>query len=254
MSSSERLDPRRFERITFEDFRALATDDSLSRYERIGFPDSYREGSEEAIAEDIVAKLPSLAGRGARFLDIGPGCSGLPHLLLELCASNEHETTLIDSPEMLAHLPDGPHVRKLPGSFPDSVRLPAGSDGSFDAILAYSVLQHVLLDGGVDRFVDRALALLAHGGAMLIGDVPNVSKRDRFLSSPAGLDFHRTFTGSTGPPPVTGGPVPADRIDDGLVLGVVARARSAGFDAYVVPLRADLPLANRREDILIQRP
>ena len=43
-------------------------------------------------------------------------------------------------------------------------------------------------------------------------------------------------------------------IDDGVVLGLVARMRAAGFHAFVVPQAPDLPMANRREDILIIRP
>jgi hypothetical protein len=48
--------------------------------------------------------------------------------------------------------------------------------------------------------------------------------------------------------------VEAGRIDDAFLLAVVMRCRSAGFDAYLVPQSEDLPLANRREDILIARP
>ena len=48
--------------------------------------------------------------------------------------------------------------------------------------------------------------------------------------------------------------VERDQIDDGVVLGLVTRARNFGFDAYVVPQAPDLPMANRREDILIVRP
>ena len=41
----------------FEDFKNLANDPSLSKYEKIGFPDSYRAGKEEAIFHDILSKL-----------------------------------------------------------------------------------------------------------------------------------------------------------------------------------------------------
>jgi hypothetical protein len=45
-----------------------------------------------------------------------------------------------------------------------------------------------------------------------------------------------------------------DQIDDAVVFALVQRARAAGFDAYVLPQDASLPMANRREDILIVRP
>jgi hypothetical protein len=100
--------------------------------------------------------------------------------------------------------------------------------------------------------VDRSLELLAHGGSMLLGDIPNMSKRKRFLSSPAGREFHRRLTGSAEPPPVEA--MEGGHIDDATVLDLLARARRAGCDAYVVPQREELPMANRREDVLVHRP
>ena len=43
-------------------------------------------------------------------------------------------------------------------------------------------------------------------------------------------------------------------IDDSVVAAVLSRARLQGYDAYVMPQSPDLPMANRREDILIIRP
>jgi hypothetical protein len=37
------------------------------------------------------------------------------------------------------------------------------------------------------------------------------------------------------------------------LIALVLRARSAGFDAYLVPQPDDLPMANRREDMIIRR-
>jgi hypothetical protein len=89
---------------------------------------------------------------------------------------------------------------------------------------------------------------------MLIGDIPNVSKRRRFFSSPAGREYHRRFTGSDEPPEVTFNAVEPEKIDDAVLLGLVARARAAGCDAYLVPQADELPMANRREDLLVVRP
>ena len=45
-----------------------------------------------------------------------------------------------------------------------------------------------------------------------------------------------------------------NKIDDAILLSLLARARGAGCDAYLVPQSSDLPMANRREDILIRKP
>ena len=135
----------RFFDLSFEDFRLMAKDESLSRYERIGFPNSYREGKEEAIFEDIRAKLPNLDGSGKTVLDIGPGCSELPSMLIELCRSKAHKLVLVDSSEMLARLPDEPFVIKIAAYYPQCENLFEEYDGEVDVILSYSVLHYVCL-------------------------------------------------------------------------------------------------------------
>lgn len=252
MHAGER--PERFADLTFEDFRRMATNDSLSKYEKIGFPDSYREGAEAAIFEDILAKLPVLNDDRRTVLDIGPGCSDLPRMLDDLCRRREHQLLLVDSKEMLNHLPDRAGVRKYAARFPDCPGLLAEFPARVDAILAYSVLHYVFPDRSVFSFLDRAIELLAPGGSMLIGDIPNISKRRRFFSSAAGKQFHREFTGRDEDPVVEFNVVQPNHIDDAVVLGLLDRARGAGCDAYVIPQRSDLPLANRREDIVVHKP
>lgn len=247
-------DYKRFADLTFDDFRRLAKDDTLSPYERIGFPVSYREGKEEAIFADITAKVASLSGTGKVVLDVGPGCSGLPRMLAELCRARGHTLLLVDSEEMLSQLPDEPFARKIPGYYPRCEGLFEVYGGRVDVILCYSVLHYVFAESNVWDFLDRSLLLLAEGGEMLIGDVPNASKRRRFFASPAGVRFHQQFTGADSPPEVVYNRVERMQIDDAVVLSLLLRARAAGCDAYVVPQRPDLPMANRREDILIRKP
>ena len=75
-----------------------------------------------------------------------------------------------------------------------------------------------------------------------------------FFASATGVRFHKAFTQTDEVPEVVFNALEMGQIDDSVVLAIVARARMAGFDAYVVPQADDLPMANRREDILIIRP
>lgn len=244
-----------FDNLDFEAFRALAGNPLLSRHEKVGFPDSYRQGKEEAIFRDLVAKLSSLQRHGARVIEVGPGCSQLPVMLAGRCAERGGELTWVDSAEMLALLPDAPHVRKLPGRFPQAL-LPElhALAGSVDTIVAYSVVQYVFAEGNVFQFLDTCLSLLAHGGELLIGDLPNQTMRKRFFASPLGVATHQRYTGRAEPPEVQFNRLEPGLIDDAAVLALLARARAQGFHAWVVPQAADLPMANRREDILIRKP
>jgi hypothetical protein len=248
-------DYSRFRDLSYDEFRVLAADDSLSPHEKVGFPDSYRADYEESIFRDIVTKLGGLDGRPRTVLDIGAGCSGLARRMIDLCRARGHSLLLADSPEMLDHLPDEPFIRKVPGFFPrDCAWLFDEYAGRIDAILTYSVVQYVFAEASLTVFLDRSLGLLADGGRMLVGDVPNASMRRRFFRSPAGIAFHRAFTGTDGLPPVEPEGLAPGVMDDATVLAVLARYRAAGFHAFVVPQEDGLPMANRREDILILKP
>ncbi len=245
---------QRFSNLTYDDFRELAKNSRLSRYEKIGFPDSYREGKERAIFEDIKRKLPWLSEKNKVVLDVGPGCSELPLMLIEQSEKLSQQILLADSDEMLDLLPNRTFIKKYPGIYPKSIVDLDKLKGQVDVIIIYSVLHYIYVDGNLNSFFDKSLSLLSAGGQMLIGDIPNISKRKRFFCSDSGKKFHRDFTQSENNPVVEFNKIEDGQIDDSIVMGLVNRARLQGFDAYVMPQQADLPMANRREDILIIRP
>jgi SAM-dependent methyltransferase len=247
--------PERFAKLSYEDFKALARDPGLSVHEKIAFPDSYRDGMEAAILDDMRRKLPALDRRRCTVVDIGTGCGALAHALIAHCSRQEHALVLVDSQEMLEQLPESAHVKKVAGRFPQKSG-PALAElrGQADAVVVYSVFHYVFADANPFEFVDAAVALLKEGGRLLIGDIPNDSQRRRFFSSEAGRAFHRQFTRSDSDPVAELNRREPGPIDDAVVLGLVARCRAAGFDGYVLPQSPDLPMGNRREDILILRP
>jgi 2-polyprenyl-3-methyl-5-hydroxy-6-metoxy-1,4-benzoquinol methylase len=249
------VDFTRMASLRYEDFKTLASEEGLSPHERIGFPDAYRDGQEEAILADLRSKASNLGVPASTIVDIGCGCGVLAQRLIDYCSEMTHRLVIVDSAQVLARLPDPPHVCKVAGRFPQETSSAlAELCGRADVVIAYSVLHYIVLDSNPFDFLDQALALLAPGGELLVGDVPNVSMRRRFFSSDAGKTFHRSFTGTDTDPDVVFNTLEPDKIDDSVVLGLVMRARSAGFDAYVMRQRQDLPMANRREDLLVRRP
>lgn len=245
----------KFENLTFDGFRALAKDESISRHEKVGFPDSYRDGKEEDIFDDILAKVGNVSKKNKTIIEIGPGCSELPIKLLELCQKYGSSLFFVDSEEMLALLPNGVHVKKYAGAFPAAL----GHDlqnlaGKIDAIIAYSVVQYVFSEGNLWNFIDRCMELLADGGEIFFGDIPNISMRKRFFSSEAGFESHRKFTGRDEKPVVHFNQLEVGQMDDSIVIAILTRARAQGFHAWILPQPLSLPMANRREDILIRKP
>ena len=243
---------REFE--TYEVFRERAKEPALSRNEKCGFPDALRRGQSERIYTDICCKLTVLGNPKVKMLDIGPGCSELAQHIVDATARRNQFLTVVDSPEMLRLLPDRPHLSKIEGPFPACLDRTTLSLGPFDAILAYSVAHHVFFEANLSAFVDAAAQLLAEQGRLLLGDIPNATMRKRFMASEAGKAYHKIHYPHLPEPSVVFNTLSPGEIDDGVVLGLLARMRAAGFHAFVMPQAADLPMANRREDLLIVRP
>ena len=239
--------------LSFDDFKNRAKDPKLSKWEKIGFPDAYRKETEIFILNDIVEKLDLQNPKTKNILDIGCGCSGLVELIINYSIDNNKKLFLIDSNEMLANIGSNanvhPQIHLLPGYFPDMEIPAAVSNEKFDAILVYSVIQYPFLEGNVYKFIHRCIELLVDGGRLLIGDIPNFSKRERFLNSNEGQVFlsqnieiskniltdHEKF----------------ERVDDSIIFSILQRFRNFGCETYLLPQSSDLPFANRREDILI---
>jgi hypothetical protein len=251
---SESAPYERFSRLTYESFREMARDQRLSPNERSGFPDTYREGAVEAILADIEAKLPTLSQRGATVVDIGCGATPLTFAIRDLCAQRDHDLVLVDSPEVLGHHQASTRVQLLSGRFPDVPMLTDRWASKCDAVIVYSVIQYAFAEASVFDFVDQVLGLLRPRGRALLGDIPNASMRRRFLASAAGREHHHGYMRTDEDPEVRWPVLPTGEFDDAATLALLARARDAGFHAWLVPQAPELPMANRREDAVFERP
>ena len=242
--------------FTFEQFKELAKDDSLTNHEKIGAPDSYRENYSDAIFADITGKLTAINQHNKKIADIGCGCDDLAHKIINRCVENENSLYLIDSQEMLNLLPDSKNVPKISGKFPNELDDFINREkNSFDAILVYSVMHYVTLEDSVFNFIDRAVELLAPSGRLLLGDLPNRTKRKRFFLSPEGIKTHREYTGAPeAKPPVDLFEIETGKLDDAIIFAIMQRYRNHGLETYLLPQAENLPMANRREDILIVKP
>jgi len=245
---------KKLKNLNYEKFKKLAINKSLSKYEKIGFYNEVREGKEEIIFKDVCDKLPAINQVNKKILDIGSGCSDLPKLLIDKCRRNNHELYLIDSKEMLNELPDDNCIHKIFGMFPYELEEFIDENKSqIDCILVYSVFQYIVQEVGLLKFIDNLLTLMSNGGYCLIGDIPNISKRNRFFSSLKGKQFHNKSNMINSKPDLSWNEIQNFEIDDSVILSLLMRVRSSGFEAYLVPQPEILPMANRREDILIIR-
>lgn len=245
---------KKFLDIGFEDFKKFARDASLSHYEKIGFPDEYRKGYDQYILQDIDLKLGEIKA-GQEVLDIGPGCSNVAKSYIENCRVSNANITLVDSQEMLDLLPSSSNVTKVPGFYPsETVMDELNRKGKFDKIICYSVFHYLFFEANVWSFLDLTLDLLKPNGRFLLADIPNYSMRSRFYESEVGREFYRKFVDPKEERLVQKFDLQKDQIDDGVLIGIVVRARNRGFHAYILPQGKNLPMENRREDLLFVKP
>ncbi len=250
----DKADYIKYKNMSFGDFIKLAKDDNISVYEKIGFPDSYRKGKEFGIFLDIIQKLSFESDVPDKiWLDIGPGCTELPLITLDFCKQHNIKLLWADSREMLALLPDDEVVSKFNGYFPnDMPDLIDSFQNKLDYVVCYSILHcGPFYNTCIYKFIDSALSLLKPGGKMLIGDIPNISKRKRFFSTETGIKFHKNFMNTDSFPEVNHLNLESGEIDDGIIMSILQRYRGFGFETYLLPQNNKLPMYNRREDILI---
>lgn len=239
-------------KMTYEIFKEFAKDEMLSKYEKIGFPDNYRKGFEVDIFKNI-SEVLKLEREGINICDIGCGCSDLPNLIISNAIKRNQKLFLIDSKEMLDQIDYrfiNDNIIRLPGRFPNEINI-SEFEERIDAIIIYSVLQHIILEYNPFYVLDKAVKMLKEGGRLLIGDIPNISKRNRFFASEEGLKYHQNFTKTKTKPEYKFNVLYEDKIDDSLIFSILMRYRYAGYETYLLEQPNNLPLSNRREDILI---
>lgn len=226
------------------------------------------EDIEAAIWQDIRDRLRLRPG--LQILDIGVGNGFIAKQWAEMAITLDLSLTFVDFDPVLQRLqadiqssqPNAmSRIQFASGSFPFSFDPDFLLQAKFDRIVLYSVIHYT---NEPRLLIDAAAGMLRPGGRLLIGDVPNLDKKGRFLATESGRRFdavykkvspdslphyadYREFTKqalAAGAPP----------LDDTFVLDVVTFYRQEGFQAYVLEQPDNLSLNFTREDILLCAP
>jgi len=236
--------------ISFENFGKLAST-QLSPTERAG---RYRiqVEAEKLVVADVISKLGLNDQDDLLDVGCGTGLLLLPLSLIVRSATGIDHAAVIDS---LHRSFPGASVATIPGSF-----LEISIEAKFSAIVAYSVVHYLSSEDELFAFVEKAAGLLDFGGRLLIGDIPNVDRKRRFLQTQTGAEFGEAWkerTSASAPPSnqlaLTPDPSMLE-FGDELVVDLIARFRRQGFDTFVLPQSTSLPFGHTREDILVTRP
>lgn len=202
----------------------------------------------DLIVEDVIRKLNPKPEH--RLLEIGFGTGQLLVPLARIVREAEgvdHEAAVARALRCFPSGLDG--VDLIAGQWPD-----APVRGTFDRILAYSVLQYTKTYG---PFIEHAVDTLAPEGLLMLGDLPNRDAAAR--QSPLDAIWNLCIDGSGNGEiwnrdDIFSSLEPAWIVTDNFITSLLRGYRRRGFDAYVLPQPMGLPFFPGREDIIIRKP
>lgn len=221
-------------------------------------------GKEKAIVDDIIYKLDLKPGQS--FLDIGCGYGYVTETLLEYLTKHSLSITLMDIPEIIDVVEqdfikgkyNNIHLQK--GLFPQD--FDKDQSKGYDRVVLYSVLHY---SDNPLAIINAAVKVLNPYGKLLLGDLPNINKKGRFLSSFEGKKFDAKYKNTT----IDELPVYTDHfdfvskmksdpnyfslIDDDFIKNVISTYLNKGYEVYILPQPETLCMCFTREDILICR-
>ncbi len=219
--------------------------------------DRYESDSEKNIFPDILSKIENFKKTDMHILDIGCGCSSLVYAIINHVQNFSQKLTLLDGQDMLNRVNCPTNIEKIAGCFPNDT-VDKLKNRKFDIIISYAVMHYALADGLLFNFLDSAVELLNDGGEFLLGDIPNYSKKKRFLNTTFGKNFTLNYINKHPEAnkniEVKFSTFEKGILDDSLIFYVLSRYRTMGYDTYVLPQKNGLPFNYTREDILIKKP
>ena len=242
-------------RISFENYgkRAKLT----KNFTIISGRYSIQKSAERLIFYDVKSKLNIEPNDTCLDIGCGPGNLLIPLSFLV------NKITGIDHSDVIEKLQkrfsDLNNIELIKGNFLD-----LKMDKGFTKILVYSVLHCLEDQKEVLEFIDKANSLLTPGGKILFGDIPNISRKERFLSSHYGKEFLKEWNSKRANSKNSDeieqsklDRLPVDvntvKFNDDFMLKIIKKLRKEGYHAYILPQHPELPFGYTREDILVEK-
>ncbi|OUU22476.1 MAG: hypothetical protein CBB97_14990 [Candidatus Endolissoclinum sp. TMED37] len=214
---------------------------------------SFQANSELLIPDDVKDKL--LLNKNDNVLDIGCGSGDVAlHI-----SKDVNTITVCDHRNLIQRLKKinkEKNFKYVPVSFLDF----NFGDNKYSKILIYSVVQTFSTREELFKVLSKIKDLLLEGGRILIGDIPNNDKLNRFLSTKRGEIFSNQWQklkkeNNLNEVEVTKFVSNENTSDidlnDKLIFDILKYFRESGFNSYLLEQKHNLPFGNSREDIIV---
>ena len=238
-----------YQKISNITYSNLAKNKNSLPSEKAGRHKSH-SGLEKIIFEDIKKKLKFK--KNDELLDIGCGCGPLADYIVRYCKEKKINLTLCDIPDVIKILKKkyskSKNITFLKNEFQKEK-----INNKFNKILCYSVIQCV---NQPTTFYKKIINTLSSDGKALIGDIPNINKKYRFIKSNFGRkfeekrlkkkiiikNFHDLLKTTK----------QNKLINDSFVKFILKHSKKQGRKSYLIKQPKRLPFSYTREDVLIE--
>lgn len=210
---------------------------------------SFQYHAEKRAISDTIQKLELKPTDNV--LDIGSNVGSMSIPISYLVNS----VTCIDSPNLTKFIQEKKidNINLLSGDF-----LEVEIDNKFDKILVYGVL-NCLNEIDLYKFIDKCLTILNPGGILLFGDIPNISKKKRYLDKYQTNEEKESWNELISKEdfshlqeiPKYNSENKIAIFDDDIILNMVKYIRNKDFNCYIINQKENLPFNKTREDIIV---
>ena len=208
-----------------------------------------QKSAEKYIVLDVIQKLKIRSDNSLLEVGCGPGNLLIPlSFFVESCVGIDHQAVI----KRFKGRFNSPNIELIGSDF-----FSYSGKQKFDKILIYSVLPTIKNEDRLFAFIEKALSMLKSSGRMLLGDLNNKDKKDRFLKSKRGKKFQDQWNKLRQNEPDEPVDKPIESgiyFSDELQLKIINWLRKKGWDTYLYEQPEHLPFGNTREDIVVKGP
>jgi ubiquinone/menaquinone biosynthesis C-methylase UbiE len=213
----------------------------------------FQKKEEKKIINEITKILE--LNKSDKIIDIGCGTGDVVIPLSRKVKS----ITAVDYPKIIDLLKKRSDKQKVKNmKFISSDMLKLKTKKKFNKVLAYSLIHYMRDKNQLKKFIKKLLGLTSSNGIILIGEIPNISMKKRFLKSKIGKKINKKFLHNLNKlkqkyTSQFNYNEKFIQIYDKEIRFMINYCNQIGVDAYILPIKKNLPFSYTRINLLIKK-